>query len=76
MGHPPTAWWDGPNKRYLDSRAYKELAKKLKLDIRRGSSIALLNALGAQGWELVSSTCMWNDNNGRVYKTWTLKRPK
>jgi hypothetical protein len=74
-------WEDG--QRSVSAANFRELGRKLRLPIRRDDSTSMLNAAGAQGWEVTSqSATSWalspTSNSGALGQTqyWTLKRPK
>jgi hypothetical protein len=67
---------------YLSAGDWAELAKKMQIAVVGSdpSRSAILNALGAQGWELVSATPALrglapSDSSAINSWTWTFKRP-
>lgn len=59
----------------LDARSWRDLAAKMKIavpDKAASAKLVVLDALGAQGWELVSATVP--SGQGAPSSTWTFKR--
>jgi hypothetical protein len=74
-------WED--SQRSTSASDFRSLARKLGWSLRRDDSTSILNAAGAQGWEVTSqSATSWTmsptSSTGAVGQTqyWTLKRPK
>jgi len=60
-------------------KSFVELGKKLKLDVKKNISTSMLNALGDEGWELVShnvAVTIQRGNTTRITYSWALKRRK
>src|SRR5262245_47529583 len=61
----------------IETKSWKELGTQLGLGAPRGSISEVLNALGNQGWELVSHVEQESGGEKGVRRTmWTFKRPK
>jgi hypothetical protein len=74
-------WSD--SQRSVSAGDFRGLARKLGMTVRRDDSTSLLNAVGAQGWEVAGqSATSWSmtpsSTTGALGQTqyWTLKRPR
>lgn len=61
----------------IEPKSWKELGTRLGISAPQGSIAEVLNALGNQGWELVSHVEHESGGETRIrHTTWTFKRPK
>ena len=65
-------FFEGPGDVYGKGKSAEELAKAMGWTIKQTHTTALLNAVGEDGWELVSHVYA----EGYSYAAWTFKRPK
>lgn len=65
-------FWEGSDGTRNTAETYKALAEKMKIKLTTDDATALLNALGEDGWELVSHIVSPADG----YQAWTFKRKK
>jgi hypothetical protein len=75
--HGSVKWHDG--KKGTQKESYKALAKELGfkgVEEERDSSSQFINALGGQGWELVTHAIAFFQSNNQPVEVWTFRRKK